>query len=335
VKWTGSIWLKKLTEKGRSSIDRDVITFSFFLLLSFVFWYLNSLQKDVEYNIKYPVRFVNLPEARVLVEDLPSRLDLYLKGPGYSIVKLKLAGNRTPVILDVSTINYRRVPGSRTLSYYIMTSGLIPKLKNQLRAECEITSIRPDTLFFSFDRIISKQVKIVPDIDITTERQYLVKGNIIVDPDTVTLKGPKRILDTINTIKTRHKKLKGINQTITRSLALASSKEYSVSVKKTTLTIPVEQFTEAEINVPVKILNSPDSIKIRIFPDAVTVKFLVAISDYKKIRETPFEVVLDIAKADLNSSGKLPVVISKTPPFVSSVRVTPAEVDFLIEKEAQ
>jgi YbbR domain-containing protein len=333
VKWIGSIWLKNLKAKGGIRIDKDAVIFSFFLFLSFVLWYLNSLEKDVDYDIKYPVRYVNLPEERILAEDLPAKLELYLKGPGYSILKLRLAGNRLPVILDISTINYRRVPGSRTLSYYIITSGLIPKLKNQLRAECQITSIKPDTLFFSFDRIITKKVQVVADVDIMTERQYLVKGNIIVKPDTITISGPKRILDTIKTIKTRHKKLKGVNGTITKSVALAASKEYEVSDKKVVLEIPVEQFTEAEIHVPVKILNSPDSINIKIFPDVVTVKCLVAVSDYKKIEEIPFEVVLDLSKADLNSSEKIPLGFRNIPPFVSSLRVTPAKVDFLIEKK--
>lgn len=333
MKWIGSIWLRKLKEKKGIRIDRDAVIFTFFLLLSFVLWYLNSLEKDVEYEIKYPVRFVNIPEERVLAEDLPSRLELFLKGPGYSILKLKLAGNHSPVILDVSTINYRRVPGSRTLNYYIIASGLIPQLKNQLRAECQITSIKPDTLFFSFDKIINKKVKVVVDVEIMTQRQYLVKGKIIVKPDTITISGPKRILDTINTIKTRYKKLKGVNETISMSIALAASKEYEVSDKKVLLTIPVEQFTEVEIQVPVTILNSPDSINIKIFPDAVTVKCLVAVSDYKKIEEIPFEVVLDLSKADLNSSEKIPVGFRNIPPFVSSLRVTPAKVDFLIEKK--
>jgi len=333
VKWIGSIWLRKLKEEKGIRIDRDAVIFTFFLLLSFVLWYLNSLEKDVEYEIKYPVRFVNIPEERVLAEDLPSRLELFLKGPGYSILKLKLAGNHSPVILDVSTINYRRVPGSRTLNYYIIASGLIPQLKNQLRAECQITSIKPDTLFFSFDKIINKKVKVVVDVEIMTQRQYLVKGKIIVKPDTITISGPKRILDTINTIKTRYKKLKGVNETISMSIALAASKEYEVSDKKVLLTIPVEQFTEVEIQVPVTILNSPDSINIKIFPDAVTVKCLVAVSDYKKIEEIPFEVVLDLSKADLNSSEKIPVGFRNIPPFVSSLRVTPAKVDFLIEKK--
>lgn len=333
MKWIGSIWLRNLKEKGGIRIDKDAVIFSFFLLLSFVLWYLNSLEKDVDYDIKYPVRYVNLPEDKVLEEDLPARLELYLKGPGYSILKLKLAGNHLPLILDISTINYRRVPGSRTLSYYIITSGLIPKLKNQLRAECQITSIKPDTLFFSFDRIITKRVQVVADVDILTERQYLVKGNIIVKPDTISVIGPKRILDTVKTIKTRHRKLKGVSGNINISVALAASKEYKVSDKKVFIEIPVEQFTEAEIHVPVKILNRPDSINIKIFPDVVTVKCLVAISDYKKIEETPFEVVLDLSKADLSSSEKIPLGFRNIPPFVSSLRVTPAKVDFLIERK--
>ncbi|TFG42124.1 MAG: hypothetical protein E4H43_03595 [Bacteroidia bacterium] len=335
MKWSGSIWYKKFTGKKGNGIDRDVVIFGFFLLLSFIFWYLNSLEKDVEYDIKYPMRYINIPEERILAEDLPTRLDLYLKGPGYSILRLKLSGNRSPLILDFSTINYRRVPGSRTLSYYVITSGLIPKLRNQLRTECEITSITPDTLFFSFDRIITRQVVVIPDVEIITEKQYLVKGSILVDPDTIMLTGPKRILDTLTAVRTKFKKLKGINETISRSIALVAPKECTISLKKVILTIPVEQFTEAEIKVPVKILNCPDSISIKIFPDIVTVKGLVAIGDYKRFEEIPFEVVLDLAKADLKSSEKIPVGFRNIPPFVSSLRVTPAKVDFLIEKKVK
>lgn len=333
MKLTGGIWLQKFKEKGVFRIDRDAVIFSFFLLLSFALWYLNSLGKDVDYAIKYPVKYENLPEGRMLVEDLPSRLELYLKGPGYSVLKLKLAGNHDPVVLDVSTINYRRVPGSRTLNYFIITSGLIPELRNQLRADCEITSVKPDTLFFSFDRIITKKVKVIPDIEVITDRQYLVKGNVIVRPDTISITGPKRILDTVSFIKTKHRKLKGVNETITISLSLAASKEYRLSVKKVVLSIPVEQFTEAEVRVPVKILNSPDSVNVKIFPDVVTVKCLVAVSDYKKIEENPFEVVIDLSGADLNSSEKIPVGFRNIPLFVSSLRVTPSKVDFLIEKK--
>ncbi|MFZ0282874.1 MAG: YbbR-like domain-containing protein [Bacteroidales bacterium] len=317
------------------SINRDVFIFAFFLLLSFVFWSLNSLGKEIESEVKYPVRYINLPKERVLTDGLPPRLDLYLKGPGYSILKLKLSGNRAPVILDISTINYRRVPGSRSLNYYILTSGLIANLSNKLRSEYQITSIKPDSLFFSFDRLISKTVPVIPDVDIQTERQYFVKGDIVVDPDSITVTGPEHIVDTIFEIKTKHKKFSGLNDTIKRSLNLKISKGVLASGKKIVLTIPVEQFTEAEIEVPVKIVNEPDSIDVKIFPDVVTVKALVAVSDYKKFEEIPFEVVLDLGKADLNSSDKIPVEFRNIPPFLNSLRVSPSKVDFLIERKVR
>jgi YbbR domain-containing protein len=332
VKGALGIWLRRILEKGAGGIDRDVIVFAFFLLLSFIFWYLNSLGKNIESDLKYPVRYINLPKERILSEDLPSRLNLYLKGPGYSILKLKLSGSRAPLILDISTVNYRRVPGSKTLSYYILTSGLIPKLKNQLRTECEIASIKPDTLFFTFDRIIAKAVPVIPDVEVLTEKQYSVKGNIQINPDSVILTGPKHIIDTVTSIRTKFKRLTGVDETITRSIMLRTSKEYSSSVKKVILTIPVEQFTEAEIRVPVKIINSPDSIDVKIFPDEVTIRCQVAVSDYNQFKERPFEVVLDLNKANLNSADKIPVEIPNVPPFVNSLRVTPSKVDFLIEK---
>jgi len=333
VKGKSSIWFKHLKEKGTLNIDRDVFIFGFFLVLSIVFWYLNSLGKEIESEVKYPVRYINLPKERVLTEGLPAKLDLYLKGPGYSVLKLKLSGNRAPLVLDISTINYRRVPGSRSLNYFLLTDGLIPILSNQLHAECEITSVSPDTLFFSFDRITSRSVPVIPDIEVLTERQYFIKGSMLVDPDSVTLTGAEHILDTTSAIRTRHKRYSGLSETVKKSIGLRMIKGILASSKKVTVTIPVEQFTEAETQVPVRIINKPDSIDVKIFPDVVTVKGLVAISDYKKFEEIPFEVVLDISKADLKSSDKIPVEFRNIPPFVNSLRVSPSRVDFLIERK--
>lgn len=334
---TGKIreWLRVLSGKTGSPANRDVIVFTFFLFLSFVFWFLNSLAKDMEAEIRYPVRYINLPRDRVLIEDLPSRLNLYLKGPGYSILKLRIAGSRTPVVIDISSVSYRRVPGSRNLNYYIITAGLVPRLTSQLRADCQINSIRPDTLFFSFDRILSKSVPVKPDLEITTERQYFIRGSVMVEPDSVTITGPRYLVDTIESVRTRPGKLTGLNETVRKNFRLVTPGNYTMSDKKVSVTIPVEQFTEAELEVPVRILNLPDTIDIKIFPDAVTIRCHVALSDYKKITGTPFEVVADLRKTDLSSTQKIPVEVRNVPPFVSSLRVSPNAVDFIIEKRSR
>jgi hypothetical protein len=135
--------------------NRDFFVFVFFLVFSFAMWYLNSLGKEAEADIRYPVRFVNLPKERIIADDSPVKLNLFFKGPGYSILKLRLSGTRTPLAIDLSKVNYRRVPGSKTPGYYIITSGLGRTLAVQLRPGCEITAIKPDTLFFTLERITS------------------------------------------------------------------------------------------------------------------------------------------------------------------------------------
>lgn len=142
-------------KKGGRAINRDIAVFAFFLLISFILWYLNSLGKEIETGIRYPVKYTNIPRERVISEAIPTDVNLFLKGPGYSILKLKISGNRSPLIIDISKVNYKRTPGEKSLNYYIITSGLTKSLNIQMRSGCEITSIKPDTLFFTLDRVVA------------------------------------------------------------------------------------------------------------------------------------------------------------------------------------
>lgn len=146
---------ENLTKKGVRVINRDVAVFAFFLFLSFIFWYINSLGKEVEAGIQYHIKYTNIPRERVITESSPDDLNLFLKGPGYSIIKLKFSNKKSPVIIDISKVNYKRAPGGKTLNYFIVTSGLTKSLNVQMRSGCEITSIKPDTLFFTLDKVIA------------------------------------------------------------------------------------------------------------------------------------------------------------------------------------
>jgi hypothetical protein len=73
-------------------------------------------------------------------------------------------GKKTPLIIDISKVNYRRTPGGdKSLNYYIITTGLSKSLNVQMRSGCEITSIKPDTLFFTLTRVIANS-SFVPDV---------------------------------------------------------------------------------------------------------------------------------------------------------------------------
>jgi hypothetical protein len=152
VKGRDEIEGRKLTKQEVKAINRDVVVFAFFLLLSFGLWYINSLGKEMEADIKYPVKYINIPKERRIGEETPARLYLSLKGPGYTVLKLKVSGNKPPVLIDLSKVSYKRTPESKNPDYFIVTSGLAKSLTVQIRSGCEIIAIKPDTLFFTLKR---------------------------------------------------------------------------------------------------------------------------------------------------------------------------------------
>lgn len=105
--------------------------------------------KAIQSDIKYPVSFINLPKDRELAE-APGKLNLFLQGTGFSMLRMKISGSRNPAIIDLMKVPYKSVRNNKPTDYYLVTSGLLQNFNAQLKPECRITSIKPDTLFFSF-----------------------------------------------------------------------------------------------------------------------------------------------------------------------------------------
>lgn len=196
-------------KRKRKFLNRELPVFAFFLLLSFVFWYLNELSKDLKGTINYPVRYINPPKDRIVTGDLPNKLEMELRGPGYSILKVKLSGSRAPVVVDFSRLSPRRLPGAMP-HYYLVTSGLINSFSKQMHADFEILSIHPDTLFFGYDRLVTRRMPVKPDlmVELAEGRKVI----IVSDPDSITVTGPAHILDTIHGIRTRHRSFKRMDE---------------------------------------------------------------------------------------------------------------------------
>lgn len=154
------IWIRRLKAKAAIFLGRDLFVFTFFLLLSFIFWFLNSLRKDIETDLRYPVRFINPPKGMELAEKADLKLAFNLKGPGYSIVKLKVSGNRAPLVVDLSRKIYKKLPGGKPSDYYIVSGSLIQDFSRQMRSEFQINYIRPDTIIVSLIRKSSQSQNI-------------------------------------------------------------------------------------------------------------------------------------------------------------------------------
>jgi hypothetical protein len=223
-------------KQRKKILNKELPVFAFFLLLSFVFWYLNELSKDLEGTINYPVRYINPPKERIVTGELPAKLEMDLRGPGYTILKMKLSGSRAPVVIDFSKTTPKRFPGISP-NYYLVTSGLIQSFSKQLHSDFEIIAIHPDTLFFGYDRLVTRRKAVIPDLDIE-----LTQGNnvvIVPDPDSVTVWGPEHILDTLKGIRTRHRSFKRMDENFKAKVSLECPEYLETTQKRVVVEVTI------------------------------------------------------------------------------------------------
>lgn len=223
-------------KRSRQFLNKELPVFAFFLLLSFIFWYLNELSKELQGTINYPVRYINPPRDRIITGDLPDKLEMHLRGPGYSILKVKLSGSRAPVVIDFTKQAPRRLPGA-TPHYYLLTSGLISNFSKQLHADFEILSIYPDTLFFGYDRLVTRRKAVIPDLSIETAGGKRVI--IVPDPDSISVTGPEHILDTLPGIYTRPRSFRRIDENFRSRIPLDCPDYLSTDQKRVEVEVTV------------------------------------------------------------------------------------------------
>ncbi|MFP4366027.1 MAG: hypothetical protein ACLFQA_02925 [Bacteroidales bacterium] len=312
-------------------MNRKVMVFLFFLLLSTIFWFLNALGREYTAELSYPVKYTNFPEDKVMVGDLPPSLQLTVNSHGYTLLKHYVSRRLLPIVFDVNSFSLNKMPDTEAGIFYILSSTAANRIAGQLGADIEILDVQPDTLFFRFSEMVSTKLPVKPVIDLQFERQFMIKGNLGVEPDSVTVSGPGSIVDTMEFVQTLPFARSGINEPVKETVGLADFTNISLSHSRVTIEIPVEQFTESSVKIPIETVNLPDSLAIKIFPSEITVSYMVALSDYERVSVQQFRAAVDYNDT-ATGNGRLVVQILKQPEFIRGMRFYPRTVDYIIER---
>lgn len=324
--------LAKLKGFFQNKIDRKVIIFLFFLLISTFFWLLNSLSKEYTSNIGFPVRYTNFPKNKVLVGDLPSKVDIRVKAYGFTLLKYKLKPSLPPVNFDLRSIIFHQNSKQNNVpSYYILTRYEIDKIDKQLSNEINVVGISPDTIHFQFVDVIKKKVPVEADFIFSFEKQFMQYGELVFNPDSIVITGPRTIIDSIIAIKTKSESFENIQESINTKVEMQSIKNIKISSNQVNFILPVEKFTEATFLVPIQISNLPDTLTMTIFPKDLKVSYLVALGDYEKVKDFMFRAYIDYNMIEQSLNDKLKIVLEKTPDFIRNYSHYPLNVDYIIE----
>ena len=208
------------------------------------------------------------------------------------------------------------------------------QLTDVLSPEFVLFDTYPITLPLFFDIKIDKRIPVKFNLDITFDRQYNLMGDITLKPDSVTISGPKELIDTTTYWNTEAIKFENVNESKTGKVDLIEAEILNISFSETEIeyNIPIELFTEASTDVDIQAINVPDGIEAVIYPKKLTVTYLVGTGNYDKVTTGQFIAVADFAGVDLEKEQYVNVKITQHPDYVQNIKANPKSVEFIIYK---
>lgn len=311
----------KLTKVERKRFLMLVIC----LLIAIAAWLFMALNNKYVYTAKTVLKYENIPQKRAFHPLQSDTVDLQVEGTGWQLLFARLRIKPQSISISLEKLNNRN---------FILFSEQLYNVNRQLETSQKIISVKPDTLYFDFSEKTVKRVPVKLVSKISFMKQYGISDPIEITPDYVTISGPEQELEKIKEWKTDTLKLNDVRSATKTVVGMTQSKMKNVSIFPATVEvrIPVDEFTEKVLEVPLKVISNRDYYSMKLYPRKVRVTFLVALSKYDLVNEEFIEAVVDINEWKELKHDKLSVKIVRFPDFCKLLHIAPGKVDFIIEK---
>jgi len=293
--------------------------------VAILLWVVVTLSNTYNYTVKQAVVFKNVPQQRAFHSLQADTVNVMEKGTGWQMLLSKMRPENKQVKVDLRTLDKEN---------YIVLSSQLTAINDTKDVANKIISFSPDTLFFDFSNRSTKRVPVQLSASLKYQRQFAQSDNVVIKPAYVTVSGPSSSIDKITIWKTDSVSLKDLDETVNSQVNLEAAKEGNISIypKSVWVKIPVNEFTEKTIEIPVKLVNNYNYLNVKVFPLKVKVTFTTSLNKYADMDGDLFEADADLDMWKKYNYSTLPVMLTKLPEFCKVVKIEPRNIDFIIKK---
>lgn len=307
---------------------KEALIFSCFILLSFGFWILQSLQQEYETDLSIPLKYNNVPEDIVFTNKVPRKISIRVKDKGSALLNYTIGQKFRSIAIDMAGVP------KGTGKFVVDKNTVEAEIQKQLLATTTLYSIDPPSFILRYGMRKSREFPVAFQGDIQTEKGFLVSSDIRISPPRVTVYASDSILDSIEEVKTAYTEIRNGKKNVTRTVSLQPIEGANFKVNNVSVTIPIEEYTEKVLSVPVRVTGVPAKYKVRTFPQTVEVACNIPVSRFKVLSENMFAVEIPYSRLEENVTGMVEVQVTKKPEWVRYCRLTPARIEFLLEKNS-
>lgn len=304
--------------------SKQVLTFLFFLALSTSFWLLQALNEVDKQDFDVPISLVGVPDHVVITTPPPPSLRLTLRDRRSVLLRYLYLRPPAPIVIKWSELNSTN--GMVTL----LSNELLKPTLSALESSTSVSGLRPENIEIYFNYGLRRELPVVFQGSLHTDSAYTLMA-VDLKPRTVNVYASRATLDTLSAAYLEPIHRHNLKDTTHLECSFVKIPGVKYVPDKVRMTILADRLVEKTIEVPIQGVNFPAGKTLRTFPAKAMVRFLVGMSQYKRL--TPDRFVIALKYEDLlnNTKGTVPISSSQ-PDGVRRVRVEPAEVEFIIEE---
>lgn len=315
-----ALWrfLKKFFKK----FQINYIAFGIFLGISSFFWLLNALGKIYTLTVPYTVEYQNIPKNFAAVESHQQQIMIDQTASGYSFLKYYLFDTYFVKPIDVS--EYVTDTTQKSHKIKISTLEFLSKNHSEL---FEINSVNPHEITNTISKIVQKKVPVRVNLDINCKDNYGFVSPHLLEPDSITLKGAKIILDTIRYVYTELLERDDLNSSFSTSLHIIPIPGVKFEKSYIKFSSVVDKKLFHIIEVPINMSLVPEKEQRRISESFVIVSYAVFSSDYDKSMDTTIKAVATYTQ-NAKKEKSIPISLQNIPKGITILSVQPSELTY-------
>jgi YbbR domain-containing protein len=296
------------------------------LIVAILFWFAVVTESNYQYDMDVRIQPVNVPEDRIIVNELAPSAKVRFEGNGKSLLALRFSEEAT---LEMNLEN-------------VKADAQIPLHESMLRIPRRSRNIdnwhvlSPDTILVKLAYLEKKKVPIVSQIHVEAAPAFTVVGKIRFSPDSVLLSGPIQQVRLIERIYTEELEFLARRTDVRGKAKLKAppdSLKINMARQDVAFHVDIQKLLEQSFTeIPVRVINAPRNLKITPRPSTVSLKVIGGEEHILQLTQKDFDVSVDYnQRNDQNALGYMPII--RHPPDIRVAEVVPDYVKLEIEGE--
>lgn len=297
-----------------------VVATTFFALL---LWLSVSLSDQYQIHVRVPVVVQNVPSGRAVSNVLPHDVRVTFNDYGWRLAKV-VWGTQVEWAIDMNLLP----PQQHALT--------VRDLSEQLgsRFGLQPLSMMPDSLYIMLDTVEVKRVPVVPRYAATFREGYGQIGPAVVRPESVTVRGAKRIVRALQSWATELRRFEQLRQPVDVVVRLADTAAMlEFTPKEVRLHIEVQQFAEKTFTqIPLELTSVPPHREVILSSRNVDIVIRGGIEQLAAVEPASIRATIDYRVILADTSGIVEPEVS-VPSGLRIVRVSPERIQYVIRRK--